>query len=136
MKNAIREEIFAFFCGKYRFSAVAMNREDHKERREKFRISVVIRREINAARARIVDQTRSVETSSFELSKQLDSARNVADYAVPHVIAFEHIRWIVGIGIRRIFQDYIEYFPGIQLVRVGYLKNDSARIACKASLSE
>ncbi|XP_020292745.1 prominin-1-A isoform X2 [Pseudomyrmex gracilis] len=58
----------------------------------------LIRREINAARARIVDQTRSLETSSFELSKQLDSARNVADYAVPHVIAFEHIRWIVGIA--------------------------------------
>nr|XP_012221572.1 PREDICTED: prominin-1-A isoform X1 [Linepithema humile] len=56
-----------------------------------------IRREINAARARIVDQTRSVEMNSFELSKQLDSARSVADYAVPHVIAFEHIRWIVGL---------------------------------------
>ncbi|RLU25463.1 hypothetical protein DMN91_001619 [Ooceraea biroi] len=56
-----------------------------------------MRREINAARARIVDQTRSVETNNFELSKQLDSARSITDYAVPHVIAFERIRWIVGI---------------------------------------
>ncbi|KYQ47224.1 Prominin-2 [Trachymyrmex zeteki] len=55
-----------------------------------------IRREINAARARIVDQTRTVE-NSFELSKQLiDSVRNITDYVVPHVIAFEHIRWIIG----------------------------------------
>ncbi|CAL1674008.1 unnamed protein product [Lasius platythorax] len=57
-----------------------------------------IRHEINAARARIVDQTRSVETNSFELSKQLDSVRSIADYAIPRVIAFEHIRWIVGIA--------------------------------------
>ncbi|XP_025159405.1 prominin-1-A [Harpegnathos saltator] len=55
-----------------------------------------IRREINAARARIVDQTRNIETSSFELSKQLDFARSVADYVIPRVIAFEHARWIVG----------------------------------------
>ncbi|XP_072759518.1 prominin-1-A [Anoplolepis gracilipes] len=56
-----------------------------------------IRREINAARARIVDQTRNVETNSFKLSKQLDSVKSIADYAIPRVIAFEHIRWIVGI---------------------------------------
>ncbi|XP_014485787.1 PREDICTED: prominin-1-A [Dinoponera quadriceps] len=55
-----------------------------------------IRREINAARARIVDQTRGVETSSFELSKQLDLARSAVDYVIPRVIAFEHVRWIVG----------------------------------------
>ncbi|GAB1867394.1 Prominin-1-A isoform X1 [Camponotus japonicus] len=55
-----------------------------------------IRYEINAARARIVDQTRNVETNSFELSKQLDSVRSIADYAIPRVIAFEHIRWIIG----------------------------------------
>lgn len=61
-------------------------------------IAVEIRHEINAARARIVDQTRSVETNSFELSKQLDSVRSIADYAIPRVIAFEHIRWIVGMG--------------------------------------
>ncbi|XP_050448987.1 prominin-1-A isoform X5 [Cataglyphis hispanica] len=66
-------------------------------RNQKFYIAVEIRREINAARARIVDQTRHVETNSFELSKQLDSVRSIADYAIPRVIAFEHIRWIVGI---------------------------------------
>ncbi|KAL0129913.1 hypothetical protein PUN28_001873 [Cardiocondyla obscurior] len=55
-----------------------------------------IRHEINAARARIVDQTRAVETNSFKLSKQLESARNITDYIVPRVTAFEHIRWIVG----------------------------------------
>ncbi|KYM95019.1 Prominin-1-A [Cyphomyrmex costatus] len=56
-----------------------------------------IRREINAARAKIVDQTRTMETNSFELSKQLiDSVKNITDYVVPHVISFEHIRWIVG----------------------------------------
>ncbi|XP_029671667.1 prominin-1 [Formica exsecta] len=65
---------------------------------EKFYIAVEIRREINAARARIVDQTRNVETNSFELSKQLDSVRSIADYAIPRVIAFEHIRWIIGIA--------------------------------------
>ncbi|KYN39478.1 Prominin-2, partial [Trachymyrmex septentrionalis] len=55
-----------------------------------------IRREINAARARIVDHTRTVE-NSFELSKQLiDSVKNITDYVVPHVIVFEHIRWIIG----------------------------------------
>lgn len=67
---------------------------------DKFHISVEIRREINAARARIVDQTRSVETSSFELSKQLDLARSAADYVIPRVIAFEHVRWIVGTGMQ------------------------------------
>ncbi|XP_050448985.1 prominin-1-A isoform X3 [Cataglyphis hispanica] len=67
-------------------------------RNQKFYIAVEIRREINAARARIVDQTRHVETNSFELSKQLDSVRSIADYAIPRVIAFEHIRWIVGIA--------------------------------------
>ncbi|KAM0730519.1 Prominin-2 [Formica fusca] len=61
-------------------------------------VTVEIRREINAARARIVDQTRNVETNSFELSKQLDSVRSIADYAIPRVIAFEHIRWIIGIA--------------------------------------
>ncbi|XP_032680110.1 prominin-1-A isoform X2 [Odontomachus brunneus] len=55
-----------------------------------------IRREINAARARIVDQTRNIETSSFELSKQLDLAKSATDYVIPRVIAFEHVRWIVG----------------------------------------
>ncbi|KYM88881.1 Prominin-2 [Atta colombica] len=55
-----------------------------------------IRREINAARARIVDHTRTIE-NSFELSKQLiDSVKNITDYVVPHVIAFEQIRWIIG----------------------------------------
>ncbi|KAL6262760.1 hypothetical protein P5V15_005550 [Pogonomyrmex californicus] len=55
-----------------------------------------IRREIDAARARIVDQTRTMETNSFELSKQLESARNVTNHIILHIIAFEHIRWIIG----------------------------------------
>lgn len=71
----------------------------HTWRHEKvFIFPVEIRREIDAARARIVDQARDVETSSLELSKQLDLARSVADYAVPRVIAFERVRWIVGAG--------------------------------------
>ncbi|XP_036142411.1 prominin-1-A [Monomorium pharaonis] len=57
-----------------------------------------IRREINAARARIVDQTRTIETNSFELSEQLDSARSFANYVVPYVISFERIRWIIGMA--------------------------------------
>lgn len=68
-----------------------------KQQIKRFYVSVEIRREINAARARIVDQTRTVE-NSFELSKQLDSARSITDYVVPHVISFEYIRWIIGMG--------------------------------------
>ncbi|KAL2726988.1 prominin-1-A [Vespula squamosa] len=57
-----------------------------------------IRREISSARARIFQKTRNMEASSTELSKQLKSARNIADYAIPYVIAFEQIRWLVGLG--------------------------------------
>ncbi|KAG7190534.1 hypothetical protein KM043_006635 [Ampulex compressa] len=57
-----------------------------------------IRREINRARARIFDEARSMEASSSELSKQLESARKLADYAIPYVIEFEHARWYVGLG--------------------------------------
>ncbi|KAK2584074.1 hypothetical protein KPH14_006520 [Odynerus spinipes] len=57
-----------------------------------------IRREISGARARIFQETRSMETSSSELSKQLKSARSVADYAIPYVIAFEQTRWFVALG--------------------------------------
>ncbi|XP_039314919.1 prominin-2 isoform X2 [Solenopsis invicta] len=55
-----------------------------------------IRREINAVRVRIIEQTRAVETNSSEFSKQFDSARSIADYVIPHVTSFEHIRWIIG----------------------------------------
>ncbi|XP_035722001.1 prominin-1-A-like isoform X1 [Vespa mandarinia] len=57
-----------------------------------------IRREISGARARIFQKTRNMEASSTELSKQLKSARSIADYAIPYVIAFEQIRWLVGLG--------------------------------------
>ncbi|KAI4502356.1 hypothetical protein M0802_002268 [Mischocyttarus mexicanus] len=57
-----------------------------------------IRREINVARARIFQKTRIMETSSTELSKQLKSARGIADYAIPYIIAFEDTRWFVGLG--------------------------------------
>ncbi|EFN69327.1 Prominin-2 [Camponotus floridanus] len=82
----------------FRYKPVAVKRamEGSRMTIEIFYIAIEIRYEINAARARIVDQTRNVETNSFELSKQLDSVRSIADYAIPRVIAFEHIRWIVG----------------------------------------
>lgn len=61
-------------------------------------LSAEIRREISGARARIFQKTRSMEASSTELSKQLKSARSIADYTIPYVIAFEQIRWLVGLG--------------------------------------
>ncbi|KAH0956271.1 hypothetical protein HN011_005395 [Eciton burchellii] len=82
-----------------------------------------IRREINAARARIVDQTRSVETNSFELSKQLDSARSIVDYVVSHVIAFERIRWIVCLAIVACTSLVFSLLLGALLCRCGSSKN-------------
>ncbi|XP_011878779.1 PREDICTED: prominin-1-A isoform X2 [Vollenhovia emeryi] len=82
-----------------------------------------IRREINAARARIVDQTRTVETNSFEVSKQLDSARNITDYVVPHVIAFEHIRWIVGTASALCILPVLSLLIGALCCRCGSSEN-------------
>ncbi|XP_019889051.1 prominin-1-A [Ooceraea biroi] len=82
-----------------------------------------MRREINAARARIVDQTRSVETNNFELSKQLDSARSITDYAVPHVIAFERIRWIVGIATALCVLPIFSLLVGALSCRCGSSEN-------------
>ncbi|XP_024888603.1 prominin-1-A isoform X1 [Temnothorax curvispinosus] len=82
-----------------------------------------IRREIDAARARIVDQTRTAETNNFELSKQLDSARNITDYVVPHVIAFEHIRWIVGIASALCILPVFSLLIGALCCRCGSSEN-------------
>ncbi|TGZ51630.1 Prominin-2 [Temnothorax longispinosus] len=82
-----------------------------------------IRREIDAARARIVDQTRTPETNNFELSKQLDSARNITDYVVPHVIAFEHIRWIVGIASALCILPVFSLLIGALCCRCGSSEN-------------
>ncbi|XP_011687624.1 PREDICTED: prominin-1-A [Wasmannia auropunctata] len=82
-----------------------------------------IRREINAARARIVDQTRTVEMNSFELSKQLDSARSITDYVVPHVIAFEHIRWIIGMASALCILPILSLLIGALCCRCGSSEN-------------
>ncbi|XP_012287538.2 prominin-1-A [Orussus abietinus] len=57
-----------------------------------------IRREINSARSRIGEQARSLEISSSELSKHLDSARRVTGYIIPYLENLDDIRWFVGIG--------------------------------------
>lgn len=57
-----------------------------------------IRREINAARAKIFEETRSLESSNTEVTRQLDSLREIVNYVVPYISSFEQIRWLVGLG--------------------------------------
>ena len=63
-----------------------------------FILPTEIRREINGVRAKIFDEARTIETSSSELSKQLESARNIANQVIPYITIFEQMRWFVGIG--------------------------------------
>ncbi|KAG5335958.1 PROM2 protein, partial [Acromyrmex heyeri] len=82
-----------------------------------------IRREINAARARIVEHTRTVE-NSFELSKQLiDSVKNITDYVVPYVIAFEQIRWIIGTATALCILPILSLLIGALCCRCGSSEN-------------
>ncbi|XP_033220016.1 prominin-1-A [Belonocnema kinseyi] len=58
----------------------------------------LIRREISGIRAKIFDDARTIETSSSGLSKQLDTARNIANQVIPYITIFEQMRWFVGVG--------------------------------------
>lgn len=58
-----------------------------------------IRREVNRMRARIFDEARNMEVSSTDLVKKLEVARRMMDYATPYIILFEHIRWLICIGM-------------------------------------
>lgn len=53
---------------------------------------------MNNVRARIFDEARTIETSSSELSKQVDSARKLVNHVLPYITNFEQLRWLAGIG--------------------------------------
>nr|XP_031836191.1 uncharacterized protein LOC116428558 [Nomia melanderi] len=57
-----------------------------------------IRREINRMRAKVFEESRSMEVSNSDFTKKLDSTRRIMDSVTPYVTTFDQIRWFVGLG--------------------------------------